>query len=97
MLRTDEGVVEITGFLLGISQDSAGSICESFEHNSPFALSTANRDSRSKGHLESETQRDWFPPSLAYGAAGQSGIPPNDTLVFIVDLLKTAVDSCRFR
>lgn len=29
-----------------------------------------------------------IPPSLAYGAAGQSGIPANDTLVFIVDLLK---------
>ena len=29
-----------------------------------------------------------IPPSLAYGAAGQSGIPGNDTLVFIVDLLK---------
>ena len=29
-----------------------------------------------------------LPPSLAYGASGQSGIPGNDTLVFIVDLLK---------
>ncbi len=29
-----------------------------------------------------------IPPSLAYGAAGQSGIPGNDTLVFIVDLVK---------
>jgi peptidylprolyl isomerase len=29
-----------------------------------------------------------IPPSLAYGAAGQSPIPGNDTLVFIVDLLK---------
>ena len=29
-----------------------------------------------------------IPPALAYGAAGQSGIPGNDTLVFIVDLLK---------
>jgi peptidylprolyl isomerase len=29
-----------------------------------------------------------LPPSLAYGAKGQSGIPGNDTLVFIVDLLK---------
>jgi peptidylprolyl isomerase len=28
-----------------------------------------------------------IPPSLAYGAGGQ-GIPPNDTLVFIVDLQK---------
>ncbi len=29
-----------------------------------------------------------IPPSLAYGTAGQSPIPGNDTLVFIVDLLK---------
>ena len=29
-----------------------------------------------------------IPPSLAYGASGQSPIPGNDTLVFIVDLLK---------
>ncbi len=29
-----------------------------------------------------------IPPSLAYGSTGQSGIPANDTLVFIVDLLK---------
>lgn len=29
-----------------------------------------------------------IPPSLAYGATGQPGIPGNDTLVFIVDLLK---------
>jgi peptidylprolyl isomerase len=28
------------------------------------------------------------PPSLGYGSTGQSGIPGNDTLVFIVDLLK---------
>lgn len=29
-------------------------------------------------------------PSLAYGATGQSGIPGNDTLIFVVDLLKIA-------
>jgi peptidylprolyl isomerase len=29
-----------------------------------------------------------IPPALAYGASGQSGIPGNDTLVFIVDLVK---------
>jgi peptidylprolyl isomerase len=29
-----------------------------------------------------------IPPSLAYGASGQSPIPGNDTLVFIVDLVK---------
>jgi peptidylprolyl isomerase len=29
-----------------------------------------------------------LPPVDAYGAAGRSGIPKNDTLVFIIDLLK---------
>lgn len=29
-----------------------------------------------------------LPPSLGYGKSGSSGIPANDTLVFIVDLLK---------
>jgi peptidylprolyl isomerase len=29
-----------------------------------------------------------IPPSLAYGSASQNGIPGNDTLVFVVDLLK---------
>ena len=29
-----------------------------------------------------------IPPSLAYGSTGQTPIPGNDTLVFIVDLLK---------
>ncbi len=28
------------------------------------------------------------PPELAYGAAGTSGIPPNATLLFIIDLLQ---------
>ncbi len=29
-----------------------------------------------------------LPPADAYGAAGRSGIPGNDTLVFIIDLVK---------
>ncbi len=28
------------------------------------------------------------PPSLGYGAQGQQGIAPNETLIFVVDLLK---------
>jgi hypothetical protein len=28
------------------------------------------------------------PPDLAYGAAGTSGIPPNATLLFVIDLIQ---------
>ena len=31
-----------------------------------------------------------IPPDLGYGAAGQDGIRPGETLVFIVDLVKAA-------
>ena len=30
-----------------------------------------------------------IPPALGYGAKGSSSIPPNETLVFVVDLLGT--------
>jgi peptidylprolyl isomerase len=31
-----------------------------------------------------------IPPALGYGSMAQQGIPPNSTLVFIVDVLKVA-------
>ena len=40
------------------------------------------------GMKEGGRRRLIIPPALAYGEAGRPGIAPNETLVFVIDLIK---------
>lgn len=87
---TSNVTVEYTGWL----QSNGSKFDSSFDHGgSPFTLQLGQGkvikgwDEGLVGMKVGGIRRLIIPPSLAYGSAGQSPIPPNATLIFDVQML----------
>lgn len=86
---------EVTVHYVGVGYDSGEEFDASWYRNEPFTFKLGNGevirgwDQGVKGLKVGGQRRLVLPPSLAYGSAGAPpAIGPNETLIFVIDLLK---------
>ena len=85
----------VTMNYVGINWKSGKEFDSSWKRNEPFTF-TLGKKSVIRGWekgipgMKVGGRRELvIPPALGYGATGSSSIPPNETLIFVVDLLGT--------
>jgi peptidylprolyl isomerase len=83
----------VTVQYVGVSYSTGAQFDASWDGGKPFAfqlgrqLVIAGWDQGVAGMKEGGRRELVIPPELAYGAQGRPGIAPNETLVFVIDLL----------
>jgi peptidylprolyl isomerase len=84
---------EVTVQYVGVGYDSEEEFDSSWSRNEPFTfglgagLVIPGWDQGVKGMKVGGRRELIIPPNLAYGSTGQGSIAPNETLVFVIDLL----------
>lgn len=91
---TAEAGARVTVHYVGVAWSNGAQFDASWDRNSPFSFRLgageviAGWDQGVSGMQVGGRRRLTIPPALGYGARGAGGaIKPNETLVFVVDLL----------
>jgi peptidylprolyl isomerase len=83
----------VTVQYVGVSYSTAEQFDASWDNGQPFQFQLGAQmvipgwDQGVAGMKEGGRRELIIPPNLAYGAQGRPGIAPNETLVFVIDLL----------
>jgi len=87
--------VEVSVQYVGVGYESGEEFDASWDRGEPFTFTLGDRevipgwDQGVKGMKEGGRRELIVPPNLAYGATGAPpAIGPNETLIFVIDLLK---------
>ncbi len=85
----------VTMNYVGVNYKSGKEFDSSWKRNEPFSFTLGKKsviagwEKGIPGMKVGGRRELVIPPALGYGATGSSSIPPNETLVFVVDLLGT--------
>jgi peptidylprolyl isomerase len=92
--RTATSGRNVTVQYVGVSWSTGRQFDATWDNGQPFQFQLGAQmvipgwDRGVAGMKEGGRRELIIPPDLAYGAQGQPGIPPNETLVFVIDLLR---------
>ncbi len=90
---TAEAGDEVTVQYVGVGYDSKEEFDSSWSRNEPFTFGLgagqviSGWDQGVKGMKVGGRRELIIPPNLAYGSTGTGSIAPNETLIFVIDLL----------